>query len=302
VTTAGRQTDSFGGVSDDGLPPPPPSLTPTATPSLTPPAGPPATPSGGAVPPPPPPGLTAPPGYIAYQNAPTPVGKLRRVSGLSKWAMTATAASGVVGLISAILVIPVLDKASGFVDGSVTEDEFNDAYLPSQLLSTLGTVVGLAAGVFTILWMYRIATNLRVYSRRTTFAPVFAILGWLLPPFLFVLPLLVLRELWKASHPGTAVGDESWRTQPVNPLLYVWFVVYGIVPAVLQAVIAYSTVSSLFDSGFSTTDSARVTAEALDATGQYTVASAVVTVVAAVVWIMFVKQLTARHVELTGET
>jgi hypothetical protein len=254
------------------------------------------------MPPPPPPVLTAPPGYVAFQNAPTPAGKLRRVSGLAKWAIIATALSGLVGVISTALVVPVLDKASGFVDGSVTEDEFNDAYLPSQLVSTLGTLVGLAAGVFTILWMYRIASNLRVYSRRTTFAPVFAILGWLLPPFLFVLPLLVLRELWKASHPGTAVGDEGWRTQPVNPLLYVWFVVYGIIPAVLQAVIAYSTVSSLFDGGFSTADNTLVTAEALESSGQYTVASGVVTVVAAVVWIMFVKQLTVRHVELTGET
>ena len=216
--------------------------------------------------------------------------------------MIATAASGIVGVISTILVIPVLDKASGFVDGTVTEEEFNDAYLPSQLLSTLATVVGLAAGIFTILWMYRIATNLRVYSRRTTFAPVFAIVGWLLPPFLFVVPLLVLRELWKASDSATTIGDEGWRARPVNPLLYVWFVVYGVIPAALQAVIAYSTVSSLFDGGFSATDSTRVTAEALDASGQFTVLSGAVTLVAAVVWIVFVKQLTARHVELTGET
>lgn len=255
-----------------------------------------------AVPPPPPPGLTAPPGYVAFQNAPTPVGELKRVGGLAKWTMIATAASGLVGVVSTIALVPALDKASGFLDGSVTEDEFTDAYLPSQLLSTLGTVMGLAAGIFTILWMYRIATNLRVFSRKTTFAPVFAILGWLLPPFLFVLPLLVLRELWKASHPGTTVGDESWRRQPVSPLLYVWLVVYGIVPAVLQAVIAYSTITSIFDGGFSTTDSARVTAEALDSVGEFNIASGVVTIVAAVVWIAFVKQLTARHVELTGES
>ena len=239
---------------------------------------------------------------MAFQGTPTPVGELKRISGLAKWAMIATAVSGVVSVISAIALAPVLDKAAGFLDGTVTDDEFNDAYLFSQLLSTLGTVIGLAAGIFTILWMYRIASNLRVFSRRTTFAPVFAILGWLLPPFLFVLPLLVLRELWKASDPGTAVGDEGWRTQSVNPVLYFWFVIYGIVPAVLQAVIAYSTVTSLFDGGFSITDNTRVTAEALDSAGPFTIASGVVTVIGAVVWVVFVKQLTARHVELTGET
>lgn len=282
---------SFAPVSDDGLPPPPAPLAPPPPPAAS-----------GAVPPPPPPGLTAPPGYTAFRNAPTPVGQLRLVSGLAKWAMAATAAAGIVGVVSTVLVIPVLDKASDFLDGTISEDEFNDAYVPSQLVSTLGTVFALAAGVFTILWMYRIATNLRVLSRATTFAPVFAILGWLLPPFLFVLPLLVLRELWKASASGPGAGGESWRAGSVNPLLYVWFVVYGIVPAVLQGFIAYSTISSLFDGGFSASDGTRVTAEALDASGQFSVVMGVVTALAAVVWILFVKQLTARHVELTGET
>lgn len=230
------------------------------------------------------------------------MGQLKRIGGLAKWTMLATAVSGVVGVVSAIVLFPVLDQASGFLDGTVSEDEFNDAYLSSQLLSTLQTVTGLAAGVFTILWMYRIAKNLRVFSRQTTFHPVFTIVGWLLPPFLFVLPLLVLRELWKASDPDTPVGDEGWREQPVNPLLYIWFVVYGIIPGVLSAFVAYSTVQSLFDDGFTATDNARVTAEALESGGLFTVASGAVTFVAAVVWIAFVKQLTARHVELTGET
>ncbi len=54
----------------------------------------------------------------------------------------------------------------------------------------------------------------------TTFAPVFAVVGWMLPPFLYVLPFLILRELWKASDPGTPVADEGWRRRPVTPLLH----------------------------------------------------------------------------------
>ncbi len=255
------------------------------------------------MPPPPPPSvLTAPPGYVAFRNAPTPVGQLKRVGGLAKWAMISTAASGIVGVVAAVLLLPVLDKASGFLDGTVTEDEFNDAYLSSQLLSTLGAVVGLAAGVFTVLWMFRIASNLRVYSRRTTFSPVFAIVGWLLPPFLFVLPLLVLRELWKASDPATPAGDEGWRTTSVDPLLYAWFLFYGIIGGVIQAIVAVSTVSSLLDSGISTSDSTRVTAESLESGGVLTIVSAGVTLIAAALWILFVRRSTTRHVELTGET
>ena len=48
--------------------------------------------------------------------------------------------------------------------------------------------------------MYRIATNVRAFQRQTTWSPLFAIFGWMLPPFvLYVIPFLMLRELWKAS-------------------------------------------------------------------------------------------------------
>lgn len=216
--------------------------------------------------------------------------------------MVATALAGIAGVISTIVLAPVVNKASQFLDGTITEDEFNDAYLSSQLLSTLQSAIGIAAGVFTIIWMYRIASNVRVFSRATTFHPIFSIVGWLLPPFLFVLPLLVLRELWKASNPTTPAGDNGWKQSSVPRLLYVWFVVYGIIPGVLTTFVAVSTVQSVFDGGFTDTDNARVTAEALESAGQFTLASGVIGGVAAVVWIIFVKQLTARHVELTGET
>lgn len=255
-----------------------------------------------APPPPPPPGLTAPPGYVAYQNAPASTGQLKRIGGLAKWAMITTAVAGVLSAVSAIILAPVVGKASDFLNGTISEDEFNDAYLSSQLVSTLQTAAGLAAGVLTILWLYRIAANVRVYSRRTTFAPVFAILGWFLPPFLYVLPLLVVRELWKASDPDVPAGDEGWRSTKVNPLLYVWFVTYGVIPAVLTGFVFFKTLESVFDGGFTNSGNAELTAETLQSAGQFTVASGIVTIVAAVVWVTIVKQLTARHVALTGET
>lgn len=252
-------------------------------------------------PPPPPPGLTAPPGYVAYQNAPTPTGQLKRVGGLAKWAMIATAVTGVLSAVSAIVLAPVLGQASDFLDGEISEDQFNDAYLSSQLLSTLQTAVGLAAGVLTILWLYRIAANVRVYSRRTTFSPVFAIVGWFLPPFLYVLPLLVIREVWKASDPDVPVGDEGWRGAQVNPLLYVWFALYGVIPAILTGLVFFRTLESVFDGGITNSGNAELTAETLRSAGQFTVASGIITIVAALVWVILVKQLTARHIALTGE-
>ncbi len=276
------------------MPPPPAPPAPGATPNFG--------ASSPNLPPPPPPGLPPPPGYAAYQQAPTPFRTLNRVGGLAKWTMIAVAVTGVVGAISTALLIPAIDKAGGFLDGTVTEDEFNNAYLPNQLLSMLNSIVGLAAGVLTMIWMFRISTNLRSLSRGTTFAPVWAVVGWFLPPFLFILPFLVLRELWKASDPGTAIDDPTWRSQPVTRLLPAWLLLYGLIPAAIQAIVIYTTVSSLFDGGFASTSDATVSAETLDSASAYTLSLGVIAAAAAVVWILFVKRLTARHVELTGET
>jgi hypothetical protein len=81
--------------------------------------------------------------------------------------------------------------------------------------------------------MYRIATNVRAFGRQTTWHPLFSIFGWFLPPFfLYVIPLLVLREQWKASDPAADDGTESWKRSPDNPLLWGWFVFYGLLPFV----------------------------------------------------------------------
>ena len=61
-----------------------------------------------------------------------------------------------------------------------------------------------------------------------------AIGGWFLPPFLYVIPTLVLREAWKAADPAVPPGDDSWKRNKDNPLLWVWFAVYGVGTVVLS--------------------------------------------------------------------
>jgi hypothetical protein len=201
-------------------------------------------------------------------------------------------------LASALLSAWLAAKARDFLDGRISENEFTDANAIAPLGQVLSAVPLVAAGVFGVIWMYRIATNVRAVGRATTFAPVFAIVGWILPPFLFVLPLLVLRELWKASDPKTPPGAEGWRTSGENPLLYLWFVLYGVIPAILTAI----SLGSLFDAALNLDTDAQSVAEVTASTGgAEVVLGGLVGVAAAVVWILFVKQLTARHVELTGE-
>lgn len=270
-------------MSGDDLPPPPPPGAPGATPPP---------------PPPPPPGLTAPAGYVAYNTAPTQGGQLSAIRGTAKWAMILTAVAGVASLASALLSANLASKAQDFLDGRISEDEFLDANAIAPLGQILGGVPLIAAAIFSVIWMYRIATNARAIGRRTTFAPVFAILGWFLPPFLFIVPLLVLRELWKASDPETPAGSDGWRASGENLLLYVWFVVYGIIPTILTAL----SLSSVFDAALNLDTDAQSIAEVTAATdGPQLLLGGVFSVISAIVWILLVKQFTARHVALTGE-
>jgi hypothetical protein len=79
-------------------------------------------------------------------------------------------------------------------------------------------------------------------------------------------------------------------------VLWAWFVLYGVLPAVLFVV----QIGSLVSAGLGTGDLESL-AETLDEFGALNVIAAVLVVGAAATWIVFVRQLTARHTALTGE-
>jgi uncharacterized BrkB/YihY/UPF0761 family membrane protein len=164
--------------------------------------------------------LTPPPGYVAYSHSPTPLTALRRVGGLSIAVMILTAIVAVGTVATTILTAAVATDAEDYLVGALSEDEFRDAIAP---LNAVQLIVGLATGatfIVAIIWMYRIATNVRAFERRTTWSPLFAIFGWLLPPFvLYVIPFLMLRELWKASDASNPDDPEGWRTSRGTPLV-----------------------------------------------------------------------------------
>ena len=125
------------------------------------------------------------------------------------------------------------------------------------------------------------------------FAMVF---GWVLPPVLFVIPFLMLRELWKASTPEGVGGDpEGWKRQPENPTLWGWWAFFGVIPLVLAAI----QINTLFGGGFG--GDTESLAESIEDTGAWSLASGLVQLVAAIFWILFVRQLARRHTTLTSE-
>ena len=91
-------------------------------------------------------------------------------------------------------------------------------------------------------------------------------------------------------------GTDSWKKTADNPVLWVWFVVFGLVPAVLFAI----QIGSFAAGGIPGTDIESV-AESLDDFGALGWLTAVLNLVAAAVWVMFVRSLTQRHRQLTNE-
>ena len=271
-------------VSD--LPPPPGAGQASSTP-------PPPT----STPPPPPSGLSAPPGYVGYSSNPTPYVALKRVGGLARVIVILTAIVAAATVITTLLSVGVAGDASDFLAGDLTDDEFRDSLAPLSAVQSIAGVFTLASGVVTMIWMYRMAVNIRAFGRRTTWSPLFSIFGWFLPPFfLYVIPFLVLREQWKGSDPAVDQTD-GWKANSDNRTLWGWFVFYGLLPLVLFG----AQIGSVASAGLGTGDVETV-AESLDQVSALTFLSAVSVVGAAIFWIIFVRQLTRRHVALTSES
>lgn len=245
-------------------------------------------------PPPPPPDLAPPPGYAGYSQNLSASIDLKRVGSL-RTVLVIVLAVYVVGAIIGVIGAPgVVDSAEDFLAGNISDDDFNEDLMVYGLLGGLSGAAGLAIIVLSIIWMYRIVKNHRSIGRRTRWGPGMAIGGWFLPPFLYIIPTLILNEAWKASDPEVPPGDDRWRSNQGNPLIWVWFAVYGVGTLVISAI---NTSLQFRQFGGDADDVADAYADSLPVL----IAMAVVNIVSAVLWALVVRRLTERHTQLTGE-
>jgi Domain of unknown function (DUF4328) len=231
---------------------------------------------------------------VAY-GQPGAAVRASRVRNLSKAIVVLTAIVAVATVSTSVLSASLSSDAQKFLDEVITEDEFRSSLGLLDTASAVAFGVTVAAAVVTMVWMYRMASNLRATGRRTTWHPLFGVFGWFLPPGLFyIIPFLMLRELWKGSD--SELRGDDWRSSGENLMLWLWFALYGIVPTVLVVFEA----GNLAADGLPGID-LRSRAESLDDFGVAGFVAALVDVVAAIVWIVLVRQLTERHTRLTGE-
>lgn len=235
-----------------------------------------------------------PPGYVAYGGPDAvPHGTLP-IAGISKAISILMLILVPFQALAVLSTIQISDGARDFLNGSISENEFEDKY--TSPLSQIAGLLMIPVAVLTIIWMFRMAKNLRALGRPdATFAPGWAIGGWFTPPcFLFVVPWLMFRELWKGSDPDLQAGAQNWKAGRVSPLVNVWWVLYGLLP------LAGLATSVSFFANFQDADAEEL-ADQFDKFAAINIALGVIGIASAIVYFMLVRQLSARHMKATGE-
>jgi len=248
------------------------------------------------MPPPPPPNMGPPPGYVAYGGANAAPQGAQAIGGLSKALAVLLFIMIPLQILGVFATIGVSEKAKDFLDGSISRTEFEDA--TEANLSTFAGLFVIPIAVLTIIWMYRMAGNLRVLGRSgATWAPGWAIGGWFVPPcVLYVVPWLMFKELWRGSDPDVGYGDPSWKQGRVAPIVTVWWVMYGLLP--LVGIFTAASIVTQFSSGGVDVDDL---AKQYDKYANLNLAMAVVGIGTTAVYLVFVRQLSARHMRATRE-
>jgi Domain of unknown function (DUF4328) len=242
------------------------------------------------MPPVPPPPLV-PPGYVAYDPSRLIGRGAERIAGLAVAIQILLVIVLVANAAAAVVTVAFRSRFADFLAGTATTSDVQSA---TDTIGAIGIVaggcqIGLAACV--MVWMWRMARNVRVAGRSDLrWAPGWAVAGWFCPPCVFVIPWLMLQELWKASAPTT--GMATWRDEPSNPLIVVWWVLYGLGGLVVAGV-QFAGLGASGDLGD--------LAEFYERAVLWTVASTFVTVAAGACFVVLVRQLTARQRLLTGE-
>ncbi len=219
---------------------------------------------------------------------------LKRIRGLAIASMVLSVIVALLGVLELLARRGARGDARAYQAGDLTTTEFTRNVAGFVLMNVAIAIVTIAAAVITIVFIARVASNLRALHRGTTWGPGWAVGGWFAPPLLYVIPTLFLREYWQASDPDVPVGG-NWKARPSTVLPLIWLMLFSVVPLVLNIVQA---TGEGFNPLGGTEDQL---ADQILADMTTSVISAAATALAAVVWAVYVRSLSDRHRRLTGE-
>ena len=248
-------------------------------------------------PPPPPSNLSPPPGYVPYGIGAAGVGNLRTTRGLAKWLVALLGISLVMQVVTLLVQFALRRSATNFIQGSISSSQFDKKLGLYLAMIALAAVAATGQLVVLIVWTFRLAKNHQVLQRQPqSFSPgatiAINILGGCT---LFILNFFMWRELWRASDPDTPRGA-AYKQGPVTPLLGVYLAM-TICGAVASVAIGLTGTIGPIRTGSSSTDLAKN----LDGKLGFVLLAGALSMAAAAVFLVFVRQLSARHIRAIGE-
>jgi Domain of unknown function (DUF4328) len=176
--------------------------------------------------------VTAPPGADpppAHAGSHSTLPRWRSLRGLTR-ALTAllVVAGGVSLLAVGALVnrLVVLGDIDGFT-GDGAGDLLDRAQRADDLVRAAAITYGLVAiaiAILFIIWTWRAAKNNEALGRDLPrLSASWAIAGWLIPLANFVIPVLVIQDLWRGSNVSIPRGDMRWRIADRSALVGWWW-------------------------------------------------------------------------------
>lgn len=160
-----------------------------------------------------------PPTFSAFARRPS---NLLSVFSIAVWVYVVAHA------IATGLMFTAVDSARDFANDSSLKQAFDDAIRPVNVVSYFAWAAWLTIAVTTFIWTYRVTREVTNRGVLLRFSPVLCMFSWLLPPVLFIFPLIVLRDL--VTKTKTMRGDEQ---ESIRPVMTQWWVLYGLIPLVM---------------------------------------------------------------------
>ena len=123
----------------------------------------------------------------------------------------------------------VINTARDYANDASLKQAFKDAIKPVDALGSIASLAELVIVITTAIWTYRTAKQIAYRGMVLRFTPVMCMFSWILPPVLFIFPMIVLRDF--AAKTTIARNDPTNRMQT---LIIQWWVLYGVLPLVMS--------------------------------------------------------------------
>jgi hypothetical protein len=196
---------------------------------------------------------------------------------------------GVMAVAATLLVVALANRLSvvhDFQDRNFTNaiQRADDADDFVGGASAFYAITYLAIIVLFVIWMFRAAKNNEALERRNPrFGPGWSIGSWFIPFANFVIPVLIMQDLWRGATPTVPRGDPNWRRAAGSWLVALWWTAW------LLTFLRFGGRDAAFSENTSLSD--------IETNNTFALVGAVVTVVAAVLAGFVVWKLSRRQLE-----